>query len=308
MQNNEIPTKSLEKSSKENSKDIKLGNDSDSKPANDDDAFAANLIEEIKKTSSNFSYIFAFLSSLIWVLVSALFVYNKFEIQILEIKSIDMIFANHNLLGYILYLAIPIPVIWVLALLTKRIKELRSMSGALLKTSLRLIQPDELSHNAIMSLGKSIENEVSTMSAGIENTIKRAHDLEKIVTSEVSVIENAYNENESKMIEIFNLIKKEKDEIKILSNNIRAELEPILNNFKNDTKNLDQLIVSSIHKLSDIESSIKNKTDIIEISIDKMHETVNSANEVSNNINITSNEAYEKLKIQSELFKLYSTV
>ena len=50
-----------------------------------------------------------------------------------------------------------------------------------------------------------------------------------------------------------------KDEIKILSNNIRAELEPILNNFKNDTKNLDQLIVSSIHKLSDIESSIKTK-------------------------------------------------
>ena len=301
MQNNENPTKSSKEIFSEINMKIDLAVDADSNPANDDDIFAANLIEEIKKTSGNSSYIFAFLLSISWILVSVLFVYNKFESQILEIKSIDIIFTNPSLLGYIFYLAIPLPIIWTLASLIKRIKELRVMSNALLKTSLKLTQPDKLSHNAIMSLGKSIENEVSSMSTGIENTIKRAQDLEKIVSSEVSMIENAYNENERKMIEIFNLIKKEKDEIKILSNNIKIELEPILSNFKDDTKNLDELIISSINKLSDIERSVKNKTDLIEISIDKMNETVNSVNEVSDSISYNSNEAYEKLKIQSEI-------
>ena len=220
MQNNENPTKSSKEIFSEINIKTDLAVDADSNPANDDDIFAANLIEEIKKTSGNSSYIFAFLLSISWILVSVLFVYNKFESQILEIKSIDIIFTNPSLLGYIFYLAIPLPIIWTLASLIKRIKELRVMSNALLKTSLKLTQPDKLSHNAIMSLGKSIENEVSSMSTGIENTIKRAQDLEKIVSSEVSMIENAYNENERKMIEIFNLIKKEKDEIKILSNNI----------------------------------------------------------------------------------------
>ncbi|NJR14196.1 MAG: hypothetical protein HC779_08705 [Phyllobacteriaceae bacterium] len=119
--------------------------------------------------------------------------------SLFSVGSIGAMLARPGLIATLIAIAVPIAAFWVFAIMMRRAQEMHLAAQSMTEVAYRLVEPESLAEERLVSISEAVRREVSAMSDGIERTLTRAVELESLLHTEVNEIERAYSDNESRM-------------------------------------------------------------------------------------------------------------
>jgi len=259
-----------------------------SSAANDDEPFAAALIDGLRRTPTAGPLYVAAVFSIVWFFIGAWFVLGLFGDRLADLGGMSAIIGQPDILMVTVVTFLPIPLIWTMAYLIRRSKELRLMAQAMLQTTLRLTQPETFTRESMTSLGQAIRGEIAAMSEGVERALARAGELESMVKNEVVALERAYSDNEDRMKKLIATIQNERSIMSSLTNNVAKEMEPILVRLREETSGLHTLIEDSSKDLTAIEGRMSERSESINNALETMTSTASALSEAADVVNNSS--------------------
>src|SRR5450432_1170621 len=171
-----------------------------SAPANDDRPSVGQILQAMQtRPPSRVPFVFAFVASLIWLVLCGVFFASHFTAGDFSAMSTrdfwlrpEIGLAGLSAIGPALFL-------FALAVLARRAHELRASARSMTQVAMRLAEPEALATDQVVTLSQAIRREVASMGDGIERALARASELENLVRSEVSTLERSYSENERRI-------------------------------------------------------------------------------------------------------------
>src|SRR6185503_2484015 len=107
--------------------------------------------------------------------------------------------SSARFLNVVLYLAVPIALVWAIASMMWRTQELKIVARSITDVAQRLSEPEDIATDAVVNVSQAIRREVAAVGDGIERALARASELELLVHNEVSALERSYSDNETRM-------------------------------------------------------------------------------------------------------------
>ena len=268
--------------------------------ANDDDLYAASLIDRVKEAKNTKATLYFVGITFIYIIVGiVILLLNYNEI----INSPSALFDVFRILKVQIYTAaflIIIPIFWLYYSMVRKLKEVTIISDGLLNTALRLTHPVKSSEKAVSTLSSAIRNEINHITNAINDVIKKSSDVEKSVALEINQIESSMSSNEIKLREMVNSLKSHKEEIIEATSATKSEVEELLGRFQNETSELDQQISSQVKKLSAIDEEFTRSMSIFDDTVEKIEASStlikDNSNEISLSLNSTNSTIIEQKK------------
>jgi hypothetical protein len=257
--------------------------------ANDDDIYAASLIEQLKNGKSKRLKSLTFLVTTFYLIIcgGAFYYFNKSNISNLE--SIFLLLLDQKIQIYVALSLIFVPIFWLIISLIGKVNDLTILSNGLLNAALRLTHPTNSSEKAIKTLGGAIKSEVNQITSSVADAIKRTSDLEKSLSIELENIDETITQSESKLEHTINLLKTQRDELMSSSEIANSDLQKILETIDSRTSHLGSEISSYIDRLIGLEENINEKINLFD-------DVINKIQNASNTINLNSSEIAENLE------------
>ena len=162
--------------------------------ANDDRATIGQILQSLQRRPTRTPYAIASLFSLAWV-ICALGVAYSYAPEF-EVLSSQGAVATPLLIGLASIFCAPIGFFFVVAHLLSRSLELRIIAQSMAEVAVRLVEPQTVARDSIVSVGQAIRREVAAMGDGVERALARAAELETLVNNEVACLERTYTDNE----------------------------------------------------------------------------------------------------------------
>ena len=268
--------------------------------ANDDDLYAASLIDRVKEAKNTKATLYFVGITFIYIIVGiVILLLNYNEI----INSPSALFDVFRILKVQIYTAaflIIIPIFWLYYSMVRKLKEVTIISDGLLNTALRLTHPVKSSEKAVSTLSSAIRNEINHITNAINDVIKKSSDVERSVALEINQIESSMSSNEIKLREMVNSLKSHKEEIIEATSATKSEVEELLGRFQNETSELDQQISSQVKKLSAIDEEFTRSMSIFDDTVEKIEASStlikDNSNEISLSLNSTNSTIIEQKK------------
>lgn len=218
--------------------------------ANDDAPSIGGLIYALQQKPSQKPFIHAAIGTGIWALLSLMIAWVLLAPEVQSGASIGAIVSRPAFIAVLTVAAVPIALIWFLALLVWRAQELHMMSTAMTEVAVRLAEPDRLAEQSIASLGQSVRRQVSAMNDGISRAIGRAGELEVLVHNEVAALERSYEDNEQRVRALIEQLASERDAIANNSERVTEALRSVGNNITQEIETAGERAASALHKAS----------------------------------------------------------
>ena len=272
--------------------------------ANDDDIYAASLIEQLNNGKSKRLKSLTFLITVSYILICGgiFYYFNKNNLSNLE--SIIQLLLDQKIQIYLTLSFIFIPIIWLYISLIGKVHDLTILSNGLLNAALRLTHPTSSSEKAIKTLSGAIKSEVNQITSSVNDAIKKTSDLEKSLSLELDNINETINLSESKLENTINLLKVQKDELMLSSEAANSDLQKILETIDTRTIHLGSEISSYVDRLKEVENSINEKIDLFDQSISKIQNVSNTINMNSTEIRENLDQTNNKILDQTQIIKL----
>ena len=261
--------------------------------ANDDDLYAASLIDRLKEVKHTKGTLYFVGMTFIYLLIGiAILLFNYNEV-IKSPSAIFDIFKIQKVQIYAVAFLMIIPIFWLYYSMVRKLKEVTTISEGLLNTALRLTHPVKSSEKAVSTLGSAIRNEISHITNAINEVIKKSSDMEKSIAHEISQIESSMSSNEIKLTEMVNSLKSQKEEIIEATSATKSEVEELLEKFHNETSELDQQINLQVKKLSAIDEEFARSMSKFDDTVEKIEASSalikDNSDEISSSLNSTNN-------------------
>ena len=286
-------------------KDLNASNQIDKKqPANDDDLFAANLIEQINKESTGKWLLKNLLFSSLYIILTLGIFYLLNINKVSSIESFLSLFSSRQMQLYGLLCLLPIPVMILFVGMAKKLNELTIISDGLLKSALRLTHPEKSSGKAISTLSNAIRSEIELINIAINDAIKKASDLEEKLGKEVVDIEKSISSSESKLMTIIDDLRKQKLDIIEASSSTSNEIEKIMLEYDNKSTELGKVISNYSNKLSEIDDTFKDRLSNFNDSLNSIDQSTKVINQNSEDIIDNLDITNEKIRDQYEILAL----
>ncbi len=275
----------------------KTSGDGNAKPSSQEKDAAANqnmpnsgaIMRDINRRPSSAIYIFALIISLAWLGLGAAYIWGYYGSRIVEEESFRLLLTTPGAITMLTAFVLPVPLIWMMALMLRRSQEMHMMANAMARTAIQLTVPEGLAGEAISSIGQAIRREVAAMNEGVERALGRASELEALVHSEVTALERAYSDSETRMRAMLESLYQERQSISSAGHSLGNELEPTIARLKEEG--------SSLHML--IEGATKNLH-----ALDKrLTQHANGLNEASNLVSVKTGETLAKMTDQANEMK-----
>ncbi|MDX2289660.1 MAG: hypothetical protein NW217_12665 [Hyphomicrobiaceae bacterium] len=167
--------------------------------ANDDAPSIGGLIYSLQQKPSTKPFKYAAIASVVWAMVGLGFLYLTLSADLAEGLTAQAVLTKPTTFLMLTAVAVPISVIWFLALLAWRSEELRLRSSTMAEVAVRLAEPDRMAEQSVASLGQAVRRQVSFMNDAVSRALGRAGELEALVHNEVAALERSYEENEQKI-------------------------------------------------------------------------------------------------------------
>ncbi len=258
-------------------------------PANQNMPNSAAIMRDIRRQPSSAIYVFAFIISLIWLGLGAAYIWGYYGARLVEEESFWILLTTPGAITLLATFVLPVPLIWMMALMLRRSQEMHMMARAMARTAIQLTVPEGLAGEAISSIGQAIRREVAAMNEGVERALGRASELEALVHSEVTALERAYTDSETRMRAMLESLYQERQSISSAGHSLGSELEPTIARLKEEG--------SSLHML--IEGATKNLH-----ALDKrLTQHANGLNEASNLVSVKTGETLSKMTDQANEMK-----
>jgi hypothetical protein len=189
-------------------------------PANDDRQSIGELRHALKFEPSGNILGVTYTLMAAWTAVWGLFVYFD-RADILDpdgtLLAPKPLLAAFALIGPVLFL-------YITGLMARRAHEMRLIANSMTEVAIRLIEPETIATEQVVTLSQAIRREAASMGDGIERALARAGELEVIVRTEVSNLERSYSENERRIRLLIDELAREREAILHNADNARTAL------------------------------------------------------------------------------------
>ncbi|MGB5087057.1 MAG: apolipoprotein acyltransferase, partial [Methylocystis silviterrae] len=118
----------------------------------------------------------------------------------------------------------PLVFLFLTGLMARRAHEMRLIANSMTEVAIRLIEPETVATEQVVSLSQAIRREAASMGDGIERALARAGELEVIVRTEVTNLERSYTENERRIRLLIDELTREREAIVVNADNARTAL------------------------------------------------------------------------------------
>ncbi len=167
--------------------------------ANDDAPSLGGLIHSLDQKPSSAPFKYAAIGGVIWGLLGAGFAWSMFAAELSQGAELASLLARPATFLVFAAIAVPVAVMWFLALLSWRAEELKLRSSTMTEVAVRLAEPDRMAEQSVASLGQAVRRQVSFMNDAVSRALGRAGELEALVHNQVADLERAYEDNERKI-------------------------------------------------------------------------------------------------------------
>jgi hypothetical protein len=144
----------------------------------------------------------------------------------------------------------------LLAVLIRRMQELRIIARSMSEVTVRLAEPENLSTDTVVTVGQAIRREVAALGDGVERAIARATELEAMVKNEVSTLERAYDDNEMRVRNLIDELQSERDSILSHAGRLRESITHSHEAFTLDAEQIAERVNSGITEATDRVSTV----------------------------------------------------
>ena len=190
------------------------------RPANDDRRTIGELRQALQLPQDRTIMAATFTSMALWTLAWTLYVYfHKAEIlgESGSLLSPGSLLALAALVG-------PVAFLFITGLMARRAHDMRHVANSMTEVAIRLIEPESIATEQVVSLSQAIRREAASMGDGIERALARAGELEVIVRTEVTNLERSYTENERRIRQLIDELTREREAILVNADNARTSL------------------------------------------------------------------------------------
>ena len=195
------------------------------RPANDDSLRDhARSLRNLNRRLPRTIYWLTGLLSLGWLAGGGALAYSFYGAAIINLSLLQRFIATPTGATLIAGLVFPVILFWAFAILVRRSQELRIAAQTMAEAAFRLVEPETVGQERVMTVGQAVRREVAAMSEGIERTLARAAELETLVHSEVTEIERAYTDNEVRIRSLVEELGHERDSIISHADRVRASI------------------------------------------------------------------------------------
>ena len=175
--------------------------------------------------------------------------------------------------GWMLGIAVlVVPVISLLtsALFLSRASQLQRMSAALMKTSMRLVAPDETASDHIKSIAATVKAEVSQLVASAETAVESAKGFQSSVQDQVQGLQRAVAENEERIHNATGEIEKQRASLDQATRLIAIESNSLVAKIADNTGHLDGIVLRAQETLTRLEGGVRAVSGQLSHAIDEV--------------------------------------
>ncbi len=240
--------------------------------ANDDAPSIGGLIYALQQRPSAKPFHYATVASVVWGILGAIALWFVFSAK--PDMSLTALLEQPITFLMITAIAMPILVMWFLALLAWRSEELRLRSSTMAEVAIRLAEPDRLAEQSAASLGQAVRRQVSFMNDAVTRALGRAGELEALVHNEVSALERSYEENERKIRGLIEELSGERtallrtsDDVHTTLKSLGTEVPTLIEKLSTQQFKLAQIIEGAGDNLTMLETSLTQGARKLESSI-----------------------------------------
>ncbi|PLX45314.1 MAG: hypothetical protein C0605_01115 [Hyphomicrobiales bacterium] len=225
-------------------------------PANQNLPNASGLMRDLRKRPPMTAYLMAFVLSIIWLALGIAYVWGYYGPKLIEAESFSVLFNTPSAITLIAAFVLPVPAVWLMAMMIRRSQELRLMSHAMARASIQLTMPEGFASEAISSIGQSIRREVAAMNEGVERALGRASELEALVHSEITALEQAYADSENRVKTMLESLQAERRSISSAGQTLGHEIEPTIDRLREESSNLHTLVEGAAKNLNALDKRL----------------------------------------------------
>ncbi|MGE0196356.1 MAG: apolipoprotein acyltransferase, partial [Methylocystis sp.] len=189
-------------------------------PANDDRRTVGELRQALQIKPSGSIMAVTFASMALWTACWALYAFFH-QGEILDADA--SMLAPKPVLTFAALIA-PLVFLFLTGLMARRAHEMRLIANSMTEVAIRLIEPETVATEQVVSLSQAIRREAASMGDGIERALARAGELEVIVRTEVTNLERSYTENERRIRLLIDELTREREAIVVNADNARTAL------------------------------------------------------------------------------------
>jgi hypothetical protein len=220
--------------------------------ANDDRQSVGQIIARLHSRPSRTPLVLASIMSALWVvggIAWAISLYRQ-EFSLVEFLTNPVVFPVAA------GLLLPAAGFLLLAVLIRRMQELRGIARSMTEVTVRLAEPENLSTDTVVTVGQAIRREVAALGDGIERAIARATELEAMVKNEVSTLERAYDDNEGRVRNLVDELQSERDSILSHAGRLRESIAHSHEAFTLDVEQIAERVNSGVTEATDRVSTV----------------------------------------------------
>ncbi|SDP26234.1 Apolipoprotein A1/A4/E domain-containing protein [Filomicrobium insigne] len=249
--------------------------------ANDDAPSIGGLIFALQQTPSSKPFKYATIASVVWVVLGTAFLWLTLSADLDQGETLLRVLSKPTTFLMLTAVAVPIAVIWFLALLAWRSEELRLRSSTMAEVAVRLAEPDRMAEQSVASLGQAVRRQVSFMNDAVSRALGRAGELEALVHNEVTALERSYEENEQKIRGLINELSSERgalvrtgDDFAVTLRALGSEVPALIESLSAQQTKLASIIQGAGENLTSLESSLAQSAGKLETSLGARAEEV----------------------------------
>ncbi len=229
--------------------------------ANENRRLTPSFITDLRRRPSLAPYFFALVLSIVWLGIGLAYFWGFYGQNLIQSESLSAVFSTPGMITLLATFVLPIPVIWLLAMLIRRAQEMRNMSRAMASAAIYLSQPEGIASEAISSIGQAVRRELAAMSEGVERALGRASELEALVHSEVTALERAYKDNETRVKLLLASFEKERNALGSVGESLNQQIEPTIHRLKQENTSLQTLIEATARNLNALDNRLTRHAD-----------------------------------------------
>jgi len=216
--------------------------------ANDDRANIGLILQALRRRPSRTPYIIAGLVAAAWAAGGIASGYLFGGVILTH-------FANPNaetLVAAGLAGAIVLPAIFFFALahMFRRAQDMRLVAETMGEVAIRLLEPESVAREQIVTVGHAIRREVAAMGDGVERALARASELEALVHNEVSALERAYNDNEVRIRELLTELVHQRETLVSQAEQVRGAISGVHLDLANDITSVGDLVAEKVNEVA----------------------------------------------------------
>jgi hypothetical protein len=274
--------------------------------ANDDVPSIGGLIFALEQKPSNKPFTYAAVFSVAWGIIGIGMAAFNMWTEMAKGISFGALFASPITFLTLTAIALPIGVIWFLALLAWRADELRLRSSTMTEVAVRLAEPDRMAEQSIVSLGQNVRRQVSFMNDAVSRALGRAGELEAMVHGEVAALERSYEENEKRIRGLIQELSGERhallntsERVAITLRTLGSEVPGLIDKLSEQQIKLSDIIAGAGHNLTSLETALAQSAGQLETSLgSRTQHLQNVLEDYSTRIDVTMGERSDALQKQ----------